>query len=69
MNRQSCHFVEQIFCGGYFFTLVFTCTPLGFASQLSLSPLPSSSSPHRLFLSGNSASGLRGKYTVALCSS
>lgn len=27
MNRQSCHFVKQIFCGGYFFHLVFTCTP------------------------------------------
>ncbi len=40
MNRQSCHFVEQIFCGGYFFALVFTCTPLSLASQLSLSLSP-----------------------------
>lgn len=47
MNRQSWDFVEQIFGGGYFFTLVFTCTPpppLSFASQLSLSLSPPSSS-------------------------
>lgn len=35
MNRQSCHCVEQIFCGGYFFTFVFTCTH---SFSLSLSP-------------------------------
>lgn len=74
MNRQSCRFVEQIFCGGYFFTPVFTCTPLRLASRLPLSlaspvVLPPVFFLHRLFLSGNSASGLLGKYTVALCSS
>lgn len=49
MNRQSCHFVEEIFCGGYFFTLVFTCTPLSLASQLSLSLSPPCRPPSRLF--------------------
>lgn len=47
MNRQSCHFVKQIFCGGYFFHLVFTCTPpqTCFFSFLSCSlPLTSSGS-------------------------
>lgn len=36
MNRQSCHFVKEIFSGGYFLDLVVPCTPLSRASQLSL---------------------------------
>lgn len=36
MNRQSCHFVKQIFSGGYFFDLVVPCAPRSLAPQLSL---------------------------------